>query len=118
MLTIQEVFDKIVERSKIHVQAADPEQGCLYRAEAGGRATCCFVGALIKDEHYSQNLEGKLVEAPGVRDALIASGVEMNERTSHFLQMCQRIHDGRHIADWEKELRVVATCYGLEYRVC
>jgi hypothetical protein len=99
---------------------------CLYRGhgfDAEFRRTSCAIGCLIDDKHYSNLLEGRVVEHPMVIEALMASGLDINLIENHnfklkynlhhnaglnsdlyFLLMLQSIHDHIGCEYWEKAL--------------
>jgi hypothetical protein len=67
------------------------EFNCAYR---GTNGTSCAVGCLIKDEYYSEELEGRLVEAEIVCQALSKSiGREINNEDIELLLELQELHD-------------------------
>lgn len=110
MMTLQEIFNKIWERSKTKKQAFG-DGGCMYKDPSGN---CCFVGCLINPELYDTNFEGWSFEIGRITKALYDSGVSLSEtRTLNFLQSCRRTHDKLSPEKWEEELRELATDYGL-----
>jgi hypothetical protein len=113
MLTIQETFDKIVERSKYLVKSQSTD-GCAYRGDGG---TCCFAGVLIEYKHYSPALEGRSAFSSEVQKALRESGVNVGYRRIYDLvNECQKVHDNYAPDTWETELRKLAATYNLEYK--
>lgn len=94
--------------------SAAPGGFCLYRAR-GGRA--CAIGALIADEHYSNELENGY----DARDAIVRQAVaaslglpEISDDDALFLGNLQGIHDGVPPEMWAQELRMFARRYGLQ----
>jgi hypothetical protein len=94
--------------------------GCMYR---GSNGRMCFVGVLIKDKHYTPELEGKIASGEAVRNALKLSGVRPSSR---FLRDVQQIHDNTplHTANkgadellayWEKDFKALAAKHRLVY---
>jgi len=111
---------KALSRGSYDTDAVGSITGCMYRS---GNRRMCFVGALIKDEHYTPGLEGKNASGEAVRNALKLSGVHVNGR---LLQDVQQIHDNTplHTANkgadellayWEKKFKALAAKRGLAY---
>lgn len=120
-MTEQEIFDNVVAHArKQKVRAAIEGKSettyiCKYRTEDGLK---CFVGALIKDEHYLPRVEGQSITSLYVVDALKASGVLENgysERKINLLTSLQLVHDRTLPYQWEEELQWLAGEYGLTY---
>lgn len=92
----QQVFDaalaharaqKALSRSTYISEVNAESVRCAYRS---GHDRKCFIGALIKDEHYKPSLEGKNASCVDVLHALGLSGVQANP---WFVQELQLIHD-------------------------
>lgn len=113
-MTDQEAFDKILAHARAQGRQAlvtdesAPFVGCMYRHPDGLK---CFVGALIPDAEYDQNMEDKRVEVL-VRDFDPPS---LRGLCRPLLMDLQRIHDGCRPVDWELGLAGVANAYGLTY---
>ena len=78
---------KALSRGSYNTNAAGSIVRYMYR---NGSGRMCFVGALIKDEHYTPALEGKDASDEAVRNALNLSGVYVN---GGLIQDVQQIHD-------------------------
>lgn len=64
---------------------------CRYRGPDGLK---CAVGHLIKDEYYSEEMEGKSIHVPMVRDAVANSlGIPLESVDFGKLILIQRAHD-------------------------
>ena len=132
-MTIQEVFTKAKEHLlRQNAKANDPDRPrvCFYR-DPSGSGRKCPVGALILDEFYRPEFEGKSARNPVIQDALRASGVPVEEDKNKdyiaplvrrekvpvfaLLLELQRIHDDREVSSWEKELQGLATDFGLKF---
>ena len=112
MYSLQEAFDKIVEHSKLQQKSvkASGTSGplCRYRGDNGAK---CFVGCLIKDEDYTSTFE---------EDTLTTVLVSLNlvdDKDRVAIQRLQNIHDQHAPSEWERELRMFAKEYVLEYKV-
>lgn len=118
-MNLQEVFNKVWERSKIHVKSMNLESednSCFYRNPDGSK-NHCFVGICIPDELYDP-----VIEDGGIQDILdpenkyrydakiatIFEGIDPN-----LLGRLQYIHDNRSCKEWETELRHFARMNGL-----
>lgn len=111
----QEIFDRVAvhlltqnKKSERPVSAQ-----CLYR---GPFDLKCAIGALIKDEVYSHDLEGHRANIFTVRKALKRSGVPVDvesEEDAKFLTDLQDIHDLWEVTMWPRMLRETAQMYGL-----
>ena len=82
---------------------------CAYR---GADGLMCAVGVLIKDEHYSPNMEGK--DAYTVAHALELSGIRASTDMLDMLQSLQYVHDDMDVDTWPNELAYVAEKCGLQ----
>lgn len=112
MLTIQEIFDKAaIHLLQQRTQAIDTGGHCAYR---GIGEMKCAVGALINDEDYSPEIEGKSVRAIEVRAALEKAGVNTNDSlVVNLLSKMQAIHDLSLPHDWFNLLRGLAADFRL-----
>ena len=79
------------------VKSVDIFGNCRYRGDNG---TKCFVGHLIADEHYTEDLEGYNIGDAGVRHALLCSGVNLD--AVDILAVGQAIHDSVEPEQWEE----------------
>lgn len=111
----QEVFDKVATHLIKQGEACtEPHKGsviptCLYRNSKGQK---CAAGALILDEHYSEDLETNLVTETIVEQALIASGV--NPDDLELVERLQSIHDEEDVDAWERALVAAGHEYDLD----
>ena len=104
----QIAFNIIYARALKPTKSLDSEGYCKYRNNTND---CCFVGALIKDEHYNTNLELKTAKNPMVLEAVEAS---LNiSPDSDFLLLAQDLHDYCDTSNWIKELENLAKEYNL-----
>ena len=107
--TRQEIFDKVVKHARKQGKKSvrsDNENACMYRAEDGSK---CFVGAIIPDSEYSEELENLSI------DDIVAIGL-LDFYDTEFLQDLQSIHDDCDIDQWGKQFSMLAEKYGLEYK--
>jgi hypothetical protein len=94
VLTPVEILDKVSKHLlKQKAKSLGDEGQCAYRGDGGLR---CAIGVLIKDEHYSERLEGLRVSSAPVMRALVASGVVSSGSSESLLLLSslQSIHDG------------------------
>lgn len=88
----QKIFDLVVEHSKTMKQVAFVDGACAYRSPTGP----CLIGALIKDEHYLDVIEGKTADHIYVIKALNQSGFKIDRDDGEerdFLENLQECHD-------------------------
>lgn len=79
---------------------------CSYR---GGGGTKCAVGALITDECYYPDLEGRRVSVPMVANAVSKStNMIVDSEAVEFLTRLQAIHDNWDPTQWADCLRGLA----------
>jgi len=95
---------------------------CRYRAADGLK---CAVGALIKDEHYTAEMEGRTCQHKIVLEGLAKSGIneDVLHGESHLLHHLQQLHDINGYSDWcvgamgdsefFNKIRVIAKRYNL-----
>jgi hypothetical protein len=88
----QEVFElAVIRANKMTKQALNSDGNCAYRSPSGP----CLIGAMIKDEFYSEDMENLGADELIVVNALIASGIEVNNSNDEqFLLELQELHDG------------------------
>ena len=115
-LGFQEVYSVarqlLLTQNKKSSVASDGEGMCLYRSPDGCK---CAIGALIKDEFYTPNLEYKDCNSISVGDALEHSGVSKEVmNTVGFLRGLQIIHDEFPVNEWEARLNDFAVKWKLE----
>jgi hypothetical protein len=119
MLTTQQTFDKIVERSKDLRKSERPNADnrafckviCAYRGEGN---LACFAGILISDENYCVTLEGHSATEPRVQRALQLSSVHPGDLA--LVRRCQTIHDSCSPDEWKSELERAAKEFYVTYR--
>lgn len=72
---------------------------CAYRGYNGNK---CFVGHMISDDKYDVEIEGNTIYDDKVKKAVIRSNPDITFDTEMFnwLQVFQRIHDGKLVEDW------------------
>ena len=76
---------------------------CACRGE---NQTACAIGCLIKDQHYSTGLEGKLAEHPEVLEAIAKSQeIPPEEINAEMLIQLQSVHDDLDVGLWPEELQ-------------
>ncbi len=122
----QEAFDAMVVHMRAqkyvrsYVEDADGvSASCVYRGPNGIK---CVVGALIRDEHYFEELEGLMPYDPRIKQALRDSGWDAGE---NLLSGMQSAHDAPILwgaptldADgtrFEEAARKAASDYSLTY---
>ena len=109
---LQSIFNVVWERAKDKRKSVDRApilasgvygDRCMYRSPDGLK---CFAGALIPDEAYRPEWEGKMsVNVPCF---------DQFQEARTLIRQLQVIHDDDHPDNWEYELRVVAKRFGLE----
>jgi len=137
-MKLQEIFDKVgvhllmQGEASVHPNDGDEEGGCAYRGVgSNGQRTCCAVGALIADEHYTRALESRWCGTVTVKQALHRSGIldkfpDMYDDYSPeitLLSVLQKLHDSGEMEknknDFRKRmfagLQVIAQDHGLEF---
>lgn len=108
-LSPQELFDKVLAHARAqHQRAVAPNGKCRYRLPDGRK---CFIGALIPDELYSSEFEGKSVDSQMIR---IAAGIP--SELPVLARELQHVHDAFEPEDWEQQLAIVAEKFDLEFR--
>ncbi len=114
----QDVFNRVathlLTQNKKSAIQRPPEKGgefCVYRGPDG---TKCAIGALIKDEFYSSDLERKYCDHGVVIPALEASlNCCLSDDDKDFLRRLQRVHDSAPVVAWRRCLRKEAKLHGL-----
>lgn len=108
---LRAVFNTV--RDHLLKQAVQAKDGgtCMYR---GPNGTKCAVGCLIKDEHYTPEIEGLGVvtlvignQAPRdemLRTALTASIGPLSSEMLNLLEELQNVHDSSPPEGWRHEL--------------
>lgn len=120
----QEVFNRVAthlltQMEQSRGQSWSPSEfyaGCQYRGKGG---LSCAIGCLITDEAYYPELEGKGIGMPAVIEALIKSGIDMNDgyKTYNAEMLCslQNTHDLHEPEYWYTHLRQIANNYNLTF---
>ena len=111
----QEIFDTVLFGLRKQGHASKSGEGhCSYRGKDGAM---CAAGLLIKDKHYSPQIEGDMVEDPLVQSVLLESGVSAChiEFVSHLQTAHDHELDEDGMATWEDEMRSIAAAYSLVY---
>ena len=118
----QEVFNTIVNHARQQKCRSIEKTGflCLYRLNRNATDKIrCFIGALIKDEHYTEYLENKTIYDPEIKNALKLSGIGISidnyDDDDVFLIDIQRIHDDCNPDEWEINFKECAEKYSLIY---
>lgn len=83
----EEAINKTVEQGCVSYRAGM----CAYRGNDGNK---CAVGHLIKDEHYTDELEGKKASHCLIVEALeLSLGILLTEADLYYLDGLQYCHD-------------------------
>jgi len=111
----QEVFNRVYQhllaQNAYSLGADDGGAVCAYRG-AGGLQ--CAVGCLIKDEHYSWELEGQGAWHPDVLRALdLSLGCSITSADCRMLETLQSMHDNDPVDIWPASLARIAQLRGL-----
>lgn len=110
MLSKQQVFDIVAEHLRVQAKQALNEHGaCCYRGTDG---TKCAAGILIRDEHYSPDIEGLNCRTDEVLALLPAASQHISS-----LGELQVIHDRYKPVDWHANLTNVARFHQLDDEV-
>lgn len=115
MITLQQIFDRVVTHLLTQKKPARDGSRCLYLTADGLK---CAVGCLIDEKHYSfRILEGERVSSPQVQAAVAKSlGVaELDHEMISLLSDLQVIHDTNYASAWRNELQFLAKCKGLTF---
>lgn len=95
--TLQQLFDAVVNHSRTMTEKIEMINGnsCCYRSENGNR---CFIGGLITDNKYSDELEYKNAFNP-----IVLRAADINPELANSALDLQIIHD-RHFNSREQQL--------------
>lgn len=109
---LQKVFDRVALHLLQQGERSVDGTRCLYRGQNGLK---CAVGFLIADEHYSPELENKIVSCnPEVHLALQKSGVDTSvPRMTTMLGSLQYMHDNYPVESWHQRLSDMAHLFCL-----
>lgn len=106
--TLQTIFNIVATHLMTQGKPCqDAYMACCYRYDG----LKCAAGALIKDEEYSGELEGK-----SWRTLVSCDMVPTHFR--HEIHKLQLIHDGSPPEDWKAELRKFGNLYELDLPEC
>lgn len=114
----QETFDLVVAHARKQGCKAevvlDRNGGteCLYRGPGGTR---CFVGCLIPDNRYEEDMEGDAVGSDEHSFGPVAQLMESLGHDVKLLEVCQEIHDNDDVENWEGRFESLAESFGLNY---
>ena len=101
-MTNQEIFDIVAAHLIKQNHQATKGSNCAYRGEGG---TMCAIGCLIKDEFYTEKLEGQTIYDDVVFVAVSKSlniGIKDNLFLKELLSDLQVFHDHR-LIPWSVE---------------
>jgi hypothetical protein len=139
MKTKQEIFDIVVNHARMQKCKSETCISCRYRIiKPDGTVLKCFVGALISDQTYCEQIENNIVgglyllnddfptpENKGssiykksnlLREILIKNNIDVSSKEScEFLSHLQNIHDGHSVEMWEQEFSEFASVHNLIY---
>ena len=112
-MTKQEIFTKVAR----HLLAQNAKSSfcrgdldlCRYRDPRGRK---CAVGCLIADTAYRTDLENLGVFSRDVKEALLASGVDLDDYTLILLDELQGVHDKHNVSEWRTSLKEIASRWG------
>lgn len=114
-MNTQQAFDIMVAHLR---QQGRPSRydaaGCAYRGPDGLK---CAVGALIPDELYRDNMEGRTIRTLLIsdRDAYHKLSRLLDRVDVQLLEEMQTIHDHNEPKQWEKAFKYVAEEFNLNY---
>ena len=104
MYTRQSSFDKVVAHLRTQGHRAMLSEGetcvaqCAYRLPNGDR---CAIGALMPDDQYSPEFEGKWVGVDILIRMPFLDGLRENDGSERFLAHMQQLHDNE--LNWTKD---------------
>ena len=120
MRTSQKLFDTVVEhlrkqkqKSFVYFDFLKEEYLCMYRSPEGHK---CAIGCLIPDSEYSNDMEGRDLNDLLKLNLLVEETHYEFEKHKILLLALQNIHDNKKIEDWEKEFRMLAADFKLQYK--
>lgn len=88
---IQAAIARLDAQGEQSKEASGWNSMCMYR---GANGCVCFAGALMKDEFYTDQLEGRMVTDPVVQRALENSlENELTDVDLDLLERLQKVHD-------------------------
>ena len=110
-MTNQELFDAVVAHARAQNARALDGGSCRYRTRDGLK---CFAGALIADEHYRPELEGRAVYNIDVERALVRSGV--TDAQISLVGDLQSVHDHYTPEHWGARFANISHRWKVRYR--
>ena len=127
--TAQEIFDFVVRHLRQQNEKALYCDACVYRLQLeNGKVLKCAAGCLIKDEYYTDAIEG---EAPcqinlalingiyeindSIKKALERSGVHTSHENLRLIRELQILHDMDEVQDWEQSFQEIAEKHSLTH---
>lgn len=114
-MNTQQAFDIMVQHLRQQGRPSrDDVAGCMYRGPDG---TKCAVGALIPDELYRDNMEGRTIRPLLIQDCNAYSELcrLLDSIDLQLLEEMQTIHDHHTPANWERSFKECAEEFGLDY---
>lgn len=111
MTTEQEVFDKAVQHLLTQNAKSLTNEGCAYRGNGG---LMCGVGPFIKDECYTEEMEGSSAGRL-FNDWPEALTFERDENIEQLLRLVQNVHDWSQVEDWSDRLQRLGEARGLTF---
>ncbi len=116
MKTLQQIADIIAKHLFNQKEKCAILGNCRYRLEEDGQVNKCAFGALIPDELYTGEIEGKGSDTLFSKfpELIAACGIPDDSDTYEFLHIAQRIHDG----EWRnrnESFERLCQGYNLEY---
>ena len=121
-MTLQEIFNTSAKHLLTQkVRSRQPDYEGSYRSKYRAGSLRCAIGILIKDEFYSEGLEGKMVSNSRIFIALVSSRVVPQMNYDHFkdtdvydlLISLQEVHDRSDPEEWKEKLVNIARKFDL-----
>ena len=117
-MNLQYIFDAVVKHAgkqqAIAINSEDINDFCMYRAPDGKK---CFVGALIKDEFYSPDLENNPVkELPVIHAVEKSLGYRLSSDELSMLKDLQAVHDNASVPKWQSIFEELAVKYHIQFK--
>lgn len=119
-MNTQDIFDTVARHLLTQrKQSRRTATLCGYR-DRDDKQLKCAAGCLIADEHYSEDLEGAMVNAANVRAAVersigreLTGAIDDPRSEISLLYSLQSVHDSAAVGRWPERLRSVATDFEL-----
>lgn len=104
MISHQETFDKVsIHLLKQNKMARDIFR-CLYRYEDEGVILKCAAGCLIKDEDYTEDMEGEICHTSKGVTSKVQQLLTKYGYDTAFVRLLQNIHDRYKPENWREKL--------------